>query len=257
MEIRRADFQDYGALVSLTELEGWNYSLQDFLDMEATGCTTTFVAVGEGKVKGMITVMDYGQVGWISNMLVEKASRGKKLGGDLLEEGIKALEDKRTITLFAYMDAKRFYLRHGFRCDRDFPLVRFIGGRKGSAREGGSTEEVFAMDEECFGFNRRGLLRMLMGKGRTLLPPSGAGYAIVRPDPREALVGPVVAEEKGSGMELLYAGFNMLGTGSLAVVPDGKIDGVEEVIRVSRLFLGERPSTDFARVFAFAGLEFG
>jgi hypothetical protein len=141
--------------------------VQDFSDMQATGCTTTFVAVDEGRIKGMITVMDYGRVGWISNMLVEKASRGKKLGGDLLEEGIKALGEKQTITLFAYMDAKRFYLRHGFRCDRDFPLVRFIGGRKGSAREGGSTEEVFAMDEKCFGFSRRGLLRVLMGKGRT------------------------------------------------------------------------------------------
>ena len=54
MEIREAVSQDYNALAALTEQEGWNYSEQDFKDMDATNCAMTFVAVDGGRILGMI-----------------------------------------------------------------------------------------------------------------------------------------------------------------------------------------------------------
>ncbi|MDD1766769.1 MAG: hypothetical protein LUQ00_02505, partial [Candidatus Methanomethyliaceae archaeon] len=88
-------------------------------------------------------------------------------------------------------------------------------------------------------------------------PFEGRGFALLRHDPKEAVVGPVVADDRGAGLRLLYAAFNALGIGSTAVLPDAGIGGVEEIFPVSRVYLGEKPPTDYGRVFAFAGLEFG
>jgi GNAT superfamily N-acetyltransferase len=257
MEIGQGSPADYPALAALTEAEGWNYSVKDFQDLDLSGCGKTLVAKQDGSPKGMVTIFDYGDVGWISNLLVYRPLRGKGLGSELLRECVRQFGGKRTIALFSYQESKRFYLKEGMKQDRDFSYVKFVGGRKGSAREGALSEGMYNMDERAFGYRRKGLLRMLMGNGHIICPSKGPGFAILRPDPVEATVGPVVAEDGEAGLELLYASFNILGIGSHAVVPEGELEGVQELFRVSRLYYGEKPFTDFSLVKAFSGLEFG
>jgi len=257
MEVRTAIPTDYPALADLTRREGWNYSVEDFTALDRAGCAKTLVAAQSGAVRGMITILDYGSVGWISNVLVDKSLRGKRVGEELLQEGVRQLREKRTIALFSYQDSKKFYLKEGMKYDRDFCYVRFTGGGHGAAREGTLTEAVFGLDERSFGYTRRGLLKMLAESSRLAYPLRGEGFAILRPDPTEATVGPVVAENREEGMELLYASFNMLGKGSYAVVPDANIEGVQEVFRVSRMYYGEKPFMNPRMTFAFSGLELG
>jgi ribosomal protein S18 acetylase RimI-like enzyme len=256
MDFRLAGPKDYDELVVLTGQESWNYQPEDFKLMESTGCAKTLIATN-GRIMGMITVLDYGDIGWISNVLVDREMRRRGIGRDLINAGVQHLEGKRTITLFSTKEAYAFYLREGFKFDRDFHYVRYVGGMKGANKDFRCGKDAFDMDRECFGYRRVSLLRRLMEAGGALAPLEGRGFSLLRHDPKEAMVGPVVADDKGAGLRLLYAAFNALGIGSTAVLPDAGIDGVEEIFPVSRLYLGERPPTDYDRVFAFAGLEFG
>jgi GNAT superfamily N-acetyltransferase len=257
MEIQKAEAGDFTALAALTEKEGWNYSVEDFLDLEKAGCATNLIAKKEGTLAGMITLFDYGEIGWISNVLVERSVRGTGIGEAMFQEAVRWFSGKRTIELFSYQSSKGFYLKEGMKYDRDFSYVRFTGGRGGSAREGSGSNTITEMDQSVFGYARGGLLKVILDKGRIIYPTEGKGFAILRPDPHEATIGPVVAEDRRAGEELLYAAFNMLGVGSFAVIPEDNLEGVEEVLKVSRMYLGEKPKTDFERAFAFAGLEFG
>jgi GNAT superfamily N-acetyltransferase len=256
MDFRFATPRDYEELVALTNQEGWNYRIEDFELMQRTGCAKTLIATN-GRIKGMITVLDYGEIGWISNVLVDKEMRGIGIGKDLINAGVQYLEPKKTVILFSTKEAYTFYLREGFKFDRDFHYVRYLGGMKGASRDLQSQDDVFKMDLECFGYKRAGLLRRLMETGEALMPINGRGFALLRHDPKEAMVGPVVADDKDSGLKLLYASFNALGIGSTAVLHDTKIAGVKEIFSVSRVYLGERPPTDYEKVFAFTGLELG
>jgi GNAT superfamily N-acetyltransferase len=257
MEFKKASPADYPALAAMAEGEGWNYSVEDFSDLEETGCATNMIAVRGGAIIGMITLFDYGETGWISNVLVERSVRGTGIGEAIFDEAVRRFEGKRTIALFSYQNSKGFYIKQGMKHDRDFSYVRFTGGVAGSAREGPDSEVVMGMDRSVFGYSRRGLLKVMLNKGRIIYPTNGMGFALLRPDPHEATVGPVVAEDARWGKQLLYAAFNMLGVGSLATVHDSSLKGVEEVLKVSRMYLGEKPQTDFGKAFAFAGLEYG
>jgi predicted N-acetyltransferase YhbS len=258
MEIRKASPGDYSKLEALTKREGWNYSLEDFVDLDRTGCGTTLVATLDGGIRGMITLMDYGEVGWISNMLVERSYRGRRLGAELLSEGVQQLGAKRTVALFSYEDAVRFYLREGFKLEGGYTVVRYTGGQGGiSSGKGVGIDAIESMDRKVFSARRRGLLEMLVGKGQALSPASGNGFALVRPDPVEPMVGPVVCDDASAGRELLYAAFNLLEVGARAVMVSETMAGLEVVERVSRLYVGEPPQTDTGMALAFAGLEFG
>ena len=255
MIIRKASPKDFGQLVRLTAAEGWNYQIDDFVRLQETGCATTLVAADGENVCCMITVFDYGDIGWISNVLVGTKSRGEGLGKRLIEEGIDSLSKKRAITLFTYRHAIEFYLKLGFKHEADYHFAKFLGHKGGVAMRAEGYDLV-PMDREFFGYYRPGLLRMLGGIGEVLSPARGRGFAICRPDPVEAAVGPVVAEDRDAGLELLYSALNRIGQGCTAVLPT-MVDGMEEIETVSRLFLGDKPLLDRSRVFALTGLEYG
>lgn len=258
MEMRKAVAEDFPRLEALAGREGWNYRLEDFVDLEEAGCATTLVAVLEGEVRGMVTVMDYGDAGWISNMLVEGGYRRKRVGAELLQEGMRWLGAKRTVSLFSYGDAVGYYLKQGFKLERDYAVVRYLGGHRGSrGQEEPSLEDIMAMDSRAFSVRRGGLLRVLAAKGKAFSPSRGKGFALVRPDPVEPMVGPVLCDDAAAGKELLYSAFDYIGAGAMGVMVGEAVEGFEVVGRVNRLYVGEPPRTDASVALAFAGLEFG
>jgi len=255
VRFREADLEDFPLLVELTEREGWNYTEADFVNLKNTGCAHTLVAEDVGGILGMITVIDYDNMGWISNVLVKRSKRGSGIGKRLLAEGIGILGRKETVSLFAYERSKKFYQSEGFRLDRTLHFVRYKGYMSGAATRRGSYD-FLRFQKECFGYNCPKILNMLASIGTVLSPVEGEGFAIVRADPKEPCVGPVVADDPVAGKSLLYAAFNQIGAGCRAVLPR-MVEGTDEVERVSRLYLGERPILDEGRVFAFSGLELG
>lgn len=258
LEIRKAVVEDYPRLEALAGKEGWNYRLGDFLDLERTGCATTLVANLDGAVRGMVTTMDYGEVGWISNMLIEGSYRRRRLGAELLQEGMRLLGTKRTVALFSYDESVGYYLKLGFKLEKDYAVVRYLGGHGGRVgAEVPSLDDVIAMDAEAFSARRGGMLRVLAGRGKVFSPAHGRGFAIIRPDPVEPTVGPAVCDDASAGRELLCAAFDSLGAGSMGVMVGEAPEGFEVVGRVKRLYVGEPPRTDTGMALAFAGLEYG
>jgi hypothetical protein len=60
---------------------------------------------------------------------------------------------------------------------------------------------------------------MMAGEHRTLLPTRGRGFAFVRADPAEPMVGPVVADDKEAGLGLLYAALGIGGAAAARYAP--------------------------------------
>jgi GNAT superfamily N-acetyltransferase len=252
LKIRMANREDYDRLISLSQEEGWNYELKDFLIMERSGCSKTLVAEREGII-GMITLFDYGEIGWISNLLVEKRWRKIGVGRSLLMEGIRMLGRKKTIALFSTQESLPFYLKNGFAKDRDLYFVKFLGGLEGSVKKGGWSESIERMDRLCFGYRRGPLLRLLAESGSVVYPKEGEGFAIIRPGTMESSVGPVIYDDSG----FLYSAMSLLGVGSTAVTPYPDPRFAEIIFKATLMYLGDRPRIDYSKVQAFAGLEYG
>lgn len=252
LKIRFADRKDFNRLLSLSEEEGWNYEIGDFLLMERSGCSKTLVA-DTGNIVGMVTMFDYGDIGWISNLIVDKAWRGRGIGRSLLMDGIRSLGNKKTIALFSTQESLPFYLKSGLSIEGEFHFIKFLGERCSLVRSGAWSDSIELMDKDCFGYNRRKLLRLLADSGSIVYPDHGEGFAILRPGARESTVGPVISYDD----DLLYSALGALGAGSTAVTPHPHQEYAETLFKVTLMYLGEKPRIDYRRAQAFAGLEYG
>lgn len=260
MEIREADHKDFPVLVMLTEIEGWNYTEEDFNWFSRVG-GKTLVATNQGEIVGMGTVFDYGNAGWISNILVKPKERGHGIGAEILAECVRRLNDKSTVALFSYERSTDFYEANGFKLDLEAHLVSLKRDdgirRKVEVLVGGEVEAaMFHMDQECFGYERREVIKGLAERGMVLKPRGGDGFAIVRNDPVEPSVGPVISE-KSAGHELLLASLEAAGPNAKAVVLEEGIRFLVYEEKIRRLYLGAPLRIDRSRAVAFAGLELG
>ncbi|MDH7555312.1 MAG: GNAT family N-acetyltransferase [Candidatus Methanosuratincola sp.] len=261
MEIREADPKDFQKLVLMTEKEGWNYTEDDFHWFSRVG-GKTLVAANEGEIIGMGTIFDYGNAGWISNILVKPRERGHGIGGEILSECIRRLENKRTVALFSYERTTDFYEANGFRSDLEGYLVS-LKDREWNLRRAGLIvgaeleESMLRMDQECFGYERHRVIKELAKRGSVLKPGGCDGFAIVREDPVEPSVGPVISDDRGAGHELLFASLLFAGPNTKAVVLEEGIGHINYEEKIRRLYLGAPLKIDRSRAVAFAGLELG
>lgn len=261
MEIREADPKDFPELVPMTEKERWNYTEDDFHWFSLVG-GKTLVAVNQGEIIGMATVLDYGDAGWISNLLVKPKERGHGIGGEILSECKRLLRGKKTIALFSYERSIDFYETNGFRIDVEAYLVSLkdrdkIHGKTAFVIGAELDEWMIRMDQECFGYERPKVIKELAKRGMVLKPQGCDGFAIMRRDPVEPSVGPVISGETGSGGELLVGALTLAGPNAKAVVLEGGIKPLKYEERISRLYLGAPLKIDRSRAVAFAGLELG
>ena len=84
---------------------GWNQLEADwrrFLVLGGDGC---FVAEREGRIVGSVTTCQFGSIGWVAMLLVEKAHRGAGIGRGLLIRALESLEARgaRSVRLDAVM----------------------------------------------------------------------------------------------------------------------------------------------------------
>lgn len=252
LKIRVADRRDFDTLLTLSQEEGWNYELDDFVIMERSGCSKTLVAE-QDEIIGMITLFDYGEIGWISNLLVKKNWRRRGVGRSLLKQGIKALGKKRTVALFSTQESVPFYVKNGLAIDRELYYVKFTGGCDGSLEKGSWSDSIELADRLCFGYRRGRLLKLLAESGSVVHPKDGEGFAILRPGKMESTVGPVLSEKK----EFLYSAMSALGVGSTAVTQYPNSKCAKTIFKVTLMYLGDKLIIDYNKAQAFAGLEYG
>lgn len=175
LRIRVMSEGDFPFAIHLTDTMDWGFAEEDFrfmMDLEPNGC---FVAIEDGKAVGLATTINFGQVGWIGNVIIEKDRRNKGIGSLLVEHAMNYLKERRTRTvgLYAYLRAVPLYKRLGFKSDANFVVLKGQSVSKSAGRDVRKAEEkdlagIFDLDCCCFGGSRKRLLERIISNRRNL-----------------------------------------------------------------------------------------
>ncbi len=121
MQISSFTPEDIHPFLAMARDEGWistRRELAFLLERSPEGC---LVCHDNGKPVGFVTAVRHGKSGWIGNLLVEAASRGRGIGTGLFKQAMQILQrcSVTTIWLTASTYGKPIYERNGFRsCDQ-------------------------------------------------------------------------------------------------------------------------------------------
>jgi len=280
LEFRVMTLDDMGVYLRLMEIAGWGNTADDLrrlLHYEPKGC---FVASLEGEDVGMVATTNYGQVGWIGNLVVLPERRGRGIGADLMRAAMGHLLDSgvRSIRLDSVAKSVSLYGRLGFRVE--YPSLRFMG--KGRNHQGQGTDgmeetdlpAVIDLDRGYSGLDRERMLKRVYGDypglcfvarddGRTagfIMAKPGEGSCRVgpwicdpeRPDLARALLRSLMSEVAGGW---IWVGVPALNGASVEILGE---DGFERISTSTRMCYGECwPLGDGRAVFGIGAADKG
>lgn len=238
---------DVSAGLALSEEAGWNQTAEDWSMMIRLG--RPFAVPGDGGrlVATALAIPYPPDFGWISMVLVHGPYRRRGLGSRLLERAIAALEERG---LVPFLDAtpvgRPVYERMGFR--RIEPLTRWRGGGNGRtlpALEPG-LPDVAELDREAFGADRSLILADLLERpgAMSLRDPGTGGFLLARPGRTATHLGPIVARETNTALDLLRTAIAAIPGPLVIDVPDRESEVTQLLSRSG--FLQERPFTRMA-----------
>lgn len=215
MTIRPFSAGDVPAFLAHAGAEGWLCDRWEFdflLGAFPGGC---FTLEEDGTAVAFVTSIRYGASGWIGNLLVDGAHRGRGYGTLLMHRAVEALGEAgaKTVWLTASASGRPLYERMGFReADR---VVRWVGtGRSGSGGEGPAppTAAMEAVDRAGWGDDRRPLLAAVAARG-TVVQRTG-GFLVVQPFGDGFQVGPWGCAAGSGAAELLDEARAVAGAGT-------------------------------------------
>jgi GNAT superfamily N-acetyltransferase len=205
--IRNMKADELAFAAACTQAEGWASedltTLQGFHIVDPAGC---LVAEVSGALAGICIATHYGASGFIGELIVCPEQRGLGLGAALLNEGVHRLQQRgaRTVYLDGVLQAVALYERNGFR--KITRSWRFTGQLAGQAHpqvlpmQAYHLPEVFALDQQAFGTDRR----FFLGRRWSLFPELAwvlvqdgqvSGYILGRRGPGWLSAGPWVVED--------------------------------------------------------------
>jgi ribosomal protein S18 acetylase RimI-like enzyme len=165
MSIRDLDF-----VLSQTVREGWSSCRDDFEELIKHDSTGSFVGEINGEPIGMVCSVNYGEIGFIGNLIVENKFRGHNYGRLLMEYAMKYLLNKGTMSIFldAVPKAITLYEQLGFRkIAKSLRLESsFIGESPQNTRPMSDEDlkKVVSLDSLHFGDKRENFLQMRYSK---------------------------------------------------------------------------------------------
>ena len=176
LRIRRLRYRDIPFAINLTNLESWGITRDDLKRIIRLDGRASFIAsLGKDRV-GMATTTSYDkEIGWIGNVVVKKAHRGKHIGQRLVEHSVAYLRCSgiRKIALYCMEKNVRFYENLGFVRD-----VRFVRLHRKPRFDRNSPKHdlyrdnssllprMLVVDRKVFGADRSNLLRLLLDENR-------------------------------------------------------------------------------------------
>jgi GNAT superfamily N-acetyltransferase len=259
--------EDFEFAVRITDIMHWNLTTADFefmVELEPDGC---FVLFEDSERIGLATTVNFGDVAWFGNLIVDESHRGKGAGTQLVRHSIAYLMSKRvkTVGLYAYMDRIRFYERLGFKYDSEFTVLNGKGSSVSvnpTARVAKSQDlqEIVGLDECCFGASRRKLLEPIILDSGNLCDifverERMVGYVVAKVYRRMGEIGPMVCQRgrEDVALNLLRAVLDRLEGYEVSMyVPNKesailnllKMLGFAESFRVARMFFGPSLAED-------------
>jgi ribosomal protein S18 acetylase RimI-like enzyme len=218
LTIRAMQKGDLAFASECTAAEGWvsenAITLEGFFLHDPGGC---LLAEENGKPVGMVVSTDYGNCGFIGELIVTPAARGRGVGAALLNHAVGMLKHRgvETVYLDGVVKAVDLYERNGFH--KVCRSWRFSGNLAGKDSPHvrrmvkSDLEQVVALDERSFGAHRGFFLRYRL----ECYPEQGyvaerngrvVGFILGRGGQDWLSAGPWVVEEwVNHPMELLFA----------------------------------------------------
>lgn len=216
--IREMRTEDLAFAAECTAAEGWVSENRDMLDIfflnDPQGC---LLAEENGQRVGICIATHYGNSGFIGELIVVSAGRGRGIGASLLNQGVSFLQTRgvETVYLDGVVKAVELYERSGFR--KICRSWRFSGQLAGKTSSGvrqmtkNDSEGVMAIDKLYFGADRSFFLRrrfelfpelcMVCTQGKRI-----TGYIMGRAGETWLSAGPWIREDQaGDPAELLEA----------------------------------------------------
>lgn len=244
--------EDLGMLERLVVESHWNQVAADWRFFSRQGRVlvlrdTQARIVASGAVLPMDADDSGQQVCWISMILVLPETRGQGLGRQVFEACLAhALAAGYLPMLDATPQGEPLYTQFGFK-----PFSHITRWRREAhaeqAQDPSSPQlqpaDLPALDRQALGFGRRALLADLQGRvGSSLLRQPG-GFALIRAGRTAHHIGPVLAEDESTGLELLRQAFDAVAAPLLIDAPRHR-----PTLDATLLAAGFTPQRDFARM---------
>lgn len=244
--------EDLGMLERLVVESHWNQVAADWRFFSRQGRVLVLRdaqarIVASGAVLPMDADDSGQQVCWISMILVLPETRGQGLGRQVFEACLAhALAAGYLPMLDATPQGEPLYTQFGFK-----PFSHITRWRReargeptlGAASPASLPDNLLALDPKALGFGRRALLADLQSRtgSRLLLQPGG--FAVVRAGRTAHHIGPVLAEDESTGLELLRQAFEAVAAPLLIDAPRHR-PALDAALRAA----GFSPQRDFARM---------
>ncbi|AJE04149.1 GNAT family N-acetyltransferase [Geobacter pickeringii] len=214
MTLRPFSAKDLPAFLARSEDEGWLCDRWEFDFLRGAFPGGCFTLEEEGAAVAFVTSIRYGTSGWIGNLLVDRARRGRGCGTLLMHRTVEALAAAgvKTTWLTASSSGRPLYERMGFReADR---VVRWVGTGRGGTGGGGPVRPAAmeAFDRAGWGDDRRTLLAAVAARGTVVLRPEG--FLVVQPFGDGFQVGPWGCSAGDGAAELLDEARAVAGAGT-------------------------------------------
>lgn len=212
---------DFSFAIKLANSMHWDMTVRDFefmLKLEPEGC---FVLFHGGERFGIATSISYGKVGWLGNLIVREDSRRQGAGSILLQHVLDYLVKKgvETVGLYAYPHLANFYETFGFKSNREVVVLHGKVSYNSNqltfeTADKPNVDEIVNFDRQCFGADRKRLLKPIILEKRNLAYISNesettTGYVLAKVQDKTAEIGPLAfkANNMKQALALLRTAF--------------------------------------------------
>ncbi|MFD6507402.1 MULTISPECIES: GNAT family N-acetyltransferase [unclassified Bacillus (in: firmicutes)] len=242
--VERLGANDIPCLVGLSEVIGWDYSLEEIEIILNSGIIYG-VRNEKGEVIASAASILYGEtLASIGMVIVHPKYKGRGIGKMITEACIGSVSEKTPIMLIATEEGKYLYEKLGFQVVSH--VSKYICIEYNSACKGGEDKEyifnyeekdlieIIKIDKAAFGANRSGFLKNRIEQSQQSIVLKNKenrviGYGMRIQTPENKIIGPIVAENDTMAMEIVHSlakGHN----GKLRIdVPEGKKDFMKEL----------------------------
>jgi GNAT superfamily N-acetyltransferase len=197
MEISTPTNADWQVFLALARAEGWRVPKNELALFRGPLAGSAFVLRRGEEVLGFVTAVAHERSGWIGNLIIPPACRGRGYGALLFDHAVDVLErlGVASIWLTASPLGRPLYEKKGFAAIDG--VVRWTLKAEGrSLAEGGRTEiaGLLAGDVQVWGESRNRLLAPLAREGEVFA--SGRTVALLQGSQGMQVLGPWFSPER-------------------------------------------------------------